>query len=457
MKKLLIISCAAIALVSGLSGCKPNAESKANSEASVSAEKPRDEWVLKDFIDEAGSDYVMLGLQFKPYDKNYVDAFTGDPALLEQAEAEPRPLAEIISRTAGLRTRIDRFENFESFNDDADLVARHKLLRADVNALNIRARMMNGETFTFDEETRELYDAVAPQYSEADFAAARAKNDAANEARDKSGEPPTRIIPQDKVRAVMSKAIEECRTRTLAHYDLPETESFDLEFVTDKPWSAYNWYKGDYRSLIEVNQDIPLTIERALDLGCHEGYPGHHVYNVRAEKFRKRQKGWPEAQLVPLYSPSSPLMEGSANYGLELAFPGLEKKRYDAEVLYPLAGLTPPSNITEADPDLADARRVLANVGIHVAREYLDGRMSRDEAIEFYMKYGGRSQKRAEQGLDFIDTYRGYIINYTLGQDVVRDWVAMRVEAGEEPWEAFKYLLDTPVTVGQLQEDLKGK
>ncbi len=456
MRTLFIASCAALALTAGLSGCKPNAETKAGSEVSASMEKPRDEWVLKDFIDEAGSDFVMLGLQFRPYDKNYVDAFTGDPALPEQAEAEPLPLDRIISHTAGLRTRLDRFENFESYNDDAELAARHKLLRADVNALNVRARMMNGETFTFDEETRLLYDAVAPQYTVADFDRALAKNTAANKVRDKSGEPPTRIIPEDKVRVVMAKAIEECRARTIAHYDLPEGESFDLEFVTGKPWSAYNWYKGNYRSLIEVNQDLPLTIERALDLGCHEGYPGHHVFNVRVEDVRIKQKGWPEAELVALYSPSSPLMEGSANYGLELAFPGLEKKTYDAEVLYPLAGLTAPTNIRAADPALANARTVLSNAGIHVAREYLDGRMTREQGIEFYMKYDDRNRKRAEQGLDFIDTYRGYIINYTLGQDVVRDWVDMRVEAGQDRWEAFQYLLDTPVTVGQLQDDLKG-
>lgn len=406
-------------------------------------------------IDKQATDFVRIGLIFGNFDKNYVDAFTGDPKLREAAKAHQMRLPELFTRAEMLVSALDDIsENLPADVDDMTR-ARLALLRGDAVALHTRMRMAQGENLPFDEETRLLYDAVAPTFTEAQFAAARAKLDAANKLRDKSGEPPTRVIPQDKVRVVMEKAIAECRARTVVHYDLPEGESFDLEFVKDKPWSAYNWYKGNYRSLIEVNQDLPLTIERALDLGCHEGYPGHHVFNVRVEDVRIKQNGWPEAELVALYSPSSPLMEGSANYGLELAFPGLEKKRYDAEVLYPLAGLTPPTNIRAADPELANARMILSNSGVHVAREYLDGRMTREQGVEFYMKYDGRSRKRAEQGLDFIETYRGYIINYTLGQDVVRDWIDMRVEGGQDRWEAFQYLLDTPVTVGQLQDDLK--
>ena len=36
--------------------------------------------------------------------------------------------------------------------------------------------------------------------------------------------------------------------------------------------------------MIQVNTDLPITIDRAIDLACHEGYPGHHVYNALLEK-----------------------------------------------------------------------------------------------------------------------------------------------------------------------------
>jgi len=70
----------------------------------------------------------------------------------------------------------------------------------------------------------------------------------------------------------------------MAHVELPATERFTIEYVTGKSWSGYNWYQGDYKSLIQVNTDLPIYIDRAIDLACHEGYPGHHVYNVLLEK-----------------------------------------------------------------------------------------------------------------------------------------------------------------------------
>ena len=59
-----------------------------------------------------------------------------------------------------------------------------------------------------------------------------------------------------------------------AHVTLPAGESFTVEYVTNKTWSGYNWYQGNYRSLIQVNTDLPIYIDRAIDLACHEGYPG---------------------------------------------------------------------------------------------------------------------------------------------------------------------------------------
>ena len=45
--------------------------------------------------------------------------------------------------------------------------------------------------------------------------------------------------------------LDACRERTLAHLELPADESFTVEYVTDKTWSGYNWYQGDYQSLIQ--------------------------------------------------------------------------------------------------------------------------------------------------------------------------------------------------------------
>ena len=139
----------------------------------------------------------------------------------------------------------------------------------------------------------------------------------------------------------MRAAIDEARRRTRANLPLPERESFRVEYVTDKSWSGYNWFKGKGHSLIQVNTDLPSYIDRAIDLACHEGYPGHHVYNVLLEHHLAGERGWVEFTVYPLFSPQSLISEGSANYGREVAFSREERIAYERDVLFPLAGLDP--------------------------------------------------------------------------------------------------------------------
>ena len=149
------------------------------------------------------------------------------------------------------------------------------------------------------------------------------------------------IVPSNRLARVFDRAIAECRARTLAHVQLPANESFTVEYVTNKPWSGYNWYQGTFRSLIQVNTDLPIYIDRAIDLACHEGYPGHHVYNALLEQHLVRDRGWTEFTIYPLFSPQSLIAEGTANYGIEVAFPGEERLTFERDVPFPVAGLDP--------------------------------------------------------------------------------------------------------------------
>ena len=78
------------------------------------------------------------------------------------------------------------------------------------------------------------------------------------------------MIPTEKLDTVFRAAINACRERTERFLELPEGENFVVEYVTDKSWSGYNWYQGGYQSLIQVNTDFPIYIDRAIDLACHE-------------------------------------------------------------------------------------------------------------------------------------------------------------------------------------------
>ncbi|MDQ3126732.1 MAG: hypothetical protein M3Q74_14140, partial [Pseudomonadota bacterium] len=248
------------------------------------------------------------------------------------------------------------------------------------------------------------------------------------------------IVPPERLDAVMRAAIAECRARTARHIDLPANERFTLGFVTDKPWSGYNYYQGDANSLIEINTELPIYIERAVDLGCHEGYPGHHVYNALLEQTFVKERGWVEMSVYPLYSPMSFVAEGSANYGIDLAFPGDEQLEFERRVLYPLAGLDPA--IAADGEQLAALTRQLQRAEYTIADDYLAGRVDREASIARLQRYSLATRARAEQRLRFIDTYRSYIINYGLGRDTVQAWVEGR---GPDRWGSMERLLSSQI------------
>ena len=58
-----------------------------------------------------------------------------------------------------------------------------------------------------------------------------------------------------------------------------------------------------------------------------------------------------------------------------------------------------------------------------LARAYLDGDISREEAANWLTKYNFSSPDRALQRTRFFDQYRSYVINYNLGKDLVATYI----------------------------------
>jgi hypothetical protein len=256
------------------------------------------------------------------------------------------------------------------------------------------------------------------------------------------------LVPDDRLAPVFDAAIAECRRRSLQHIELPEGESFRLEYVADKPWSGYNWYQGNAHSLIQVNRSLPIYVSRALDLGCHEGYPGHHVFNTLLEENLVKGKGWIEYSLYPLFSAQSLIAEGSGNYGIHLAFPDDERIAFERQELFPLAGLDP----AKADRyyELLDLLDQLDYAGNEAARDYLNGKIDREQAAQWLVDYTLVSPDRARQRVDFFDTYRSYVINYNLGRDLVRRYVERGSTTETQRWRKFEHMLSSPMSTSDL-------
>jgi hypothetical protein len=186
-------------------------------------------------------------------------------------------------------------------------------------------------------------------------------------------------------------------------------------------------------------------VDRAIDLACHEGYPGHHVYNVLLEKTLVRDRGWTEFSVYPLFSPQSLIAEGTANYGIDVAFPRDERLAFERTVIFPAAGLDP-AGVAEYYGVLALVDR-LSYAGNEAARRYLDGKIDARAAADWLVTYGLYSRPRAEQRIRFTDQYRSYVINYNLGKDMVARFIDARAGAAASPerrWAEFERLLSSP-------------
>ena len=407
----------------------------------------------------AAETYVRLVLALGRHDEAFVDAYYGPETLRTEVAEAAWSLEEINKRAAVLEVDLRRLPPLEG-QPDADMTAlRRAYIARQVNALRTRVSMLRGRRYPFDEESRELYDAVAPRNGESAFTATLEALDARLKG---PGELPARfaafreafVIPPAKLDAVFTAAIGECRRRTALHVDLPPGERFTVGYVTNKPWSGYNWYKGQFTSLIEVNTDLPVFIDRAIDLACHEGYPGHHVYNSLLEQHLVKERGWIEFSVYPLFSPQSLIAEGTANYGIQVAFSDTERRAFERDTLFPLAGLDP-ARVDEYYDTLALTRR-LSYAGNEAARGYLDGRMDAARAADWLVRFAMSTPAQAAQRVKFFDAYRSYVINYNLGEDLVKGYVEAR--AGDDPaarWEVFAKLLASPRLPSNLSEPAK--
>ena len=402
--------------------------------------------------------YVKLVLAVGQHDADYVDAYYGPPEWQSEAKARgKRPLAEIRSEAASLLSELQAQKPTAEGADAGLIRLRHEYLNRQLQSLIARADLLNGRRMTFDEESKALYDAVAPHQDEAFFQKTVDRLDQALPGTGSVADQLDRfrqdfVIPRDRYDAVFQAAIAECRRRTAPHIQLPADESFEVEYVTDKPWSGYNWYKGGYHSVIQLNTDLPIFIDRAIDLACHEGYPGHHVYNALLEKNLMRGRGWREFSVYPLYSPQSLIAEGTANFGIDVAFPGPERIAWESATLFPLAGLD--GTQTERYYEVQDLVQTLSYASNEAGRRYLDGEITREQAMDWLMRYALYTKDRAEQRIRFIERYRSYIINYNWGQDLVRQYVERQGGTPDNPekrWEVFEDLLASPRLPSGLQ------
>jgi hypothetical protein len=390
-------------------------------------------------LDDLSREYVSLSFAIERRFPGFVDAYFGPSEVKEEALAGPESdPADLLARAHELVSAIAA----------ADLIdSRRGFLNAQVGAMVTICRKLAGEPIAYLDEVRTLFD-VEPAFThEAAFDAAIAELDellpGEGDVRERMIAWRTRyVVDAETARRMIDLIVAETRRRTADFVALPPGEDVEITFVRDKPWSGYNWYLGDYRSRVEVNTDLPIYAHGLIALIAHEGYPGHHTEHALKEQILYRDHGYGEHAIQLINTPECVIAEGIATLAESIVFPDGEGARWQAEHLYPLAGIT---GDPEREARIARAQTVLRAVGGNAALlHYQEGR-SGEEVLAYLMRYALRPENEARQSLRFIadPLWRAYTFTYHVGRDLLGRWL----DLAPQPERRSRFLL---LLVGQV-------
>ena len=240
-----------------------------------------------------------------------VDAYFGPAGLA--AEVRDEPLVEPRQLVADAEALLDELED--------------GWLRDQIVGLRTFAGLLAGESRSYANEVEGCY-GVRPTFTdEAVFTRAHERLEellpggGTLRARYLRWEESLRV-PAERVRPAVAGAIAEARAQTRALVELPNGEDVDLETVRDVPWMAFCSYRGNLRSRIEINVDLPQSALDLLVLAIHETYPGHHAERCCKEELLVRGRGLLEETLVLVPTPQSLVAEGIATLAPSLLLEG---------------------------------------------------------------------------------------------------------------------------------------
>ncbi len=396
-------------------------------------------------------EYLKIGLRFDRIEEGYVDSFTGEPQLRRAVADEPAPdPAELAAQARRLLADLDATPRTDGFTEQrADYLAAH------LRALDSAGRKFAGEDIGFVDEVHSYFDVNIARGDEDRYRAAHALIDQAlggsGSLRERmDAERKTDEIPPERVEEAIGAFSSALRDIVRATYPLPDVETVVYEVVTDKPWSGFNYYEGDYRSRVAVNIDLKQQMSHLPALIAHESYPGHHTEHCRKEAGLVAGLGQAEQTIFLVNTPQCLMAEGLADLALHAAVgPGWGRWAQD---IYADLGLRFDGERAEA---LTAARADLAGVRQDAALMLHDEGRDVDDVVAFLKRWLLVDDTRARQMLRFLSSplWRAYTSTYVEGYRLLRAWLDARPD-GVGLTERFGRLLDEPLIPSSLRGEL---
>jgi hypothetical protein len=390
-------------------------------------------------------EYLSLGLRFDRVEEGYVDSFTGDPELRRAVANEPTPEPTDLTRQA------ERL--LGELNTGSDLEqGRADFIGAHLRALACAGRKFSGQDVGFVDEVEAYFDVRIAKGDPEQYRQAHAKLD---DALGGSGSLAERMVDYRAGEEVPPDRLEECihafssalRDRVRAEYPLPDAETITYEVVTDKPWSGFNYYLGNYTSTVAVNADLKQQMSNLPRLVAHESYPGHHTEHCRKDAGLVEGKGQGEQTIFLVNTPQCLMAEGLADLALYAAI-GSDWGTWAGEI-YADLGLGFDGDRAQA---VAEAAAALADVRQDAALMLHDEHRDADDVVEFLKRWLLVNDERARQMLRFLSSplWRAYTSTYVEGYRLLRGWLEARPD-GVSLTERFGRLLDEPLIPSSLR------
>lgn len=392
-----------------------------------------------------GERFVRLALALEEHVPGFVDAYSGPQTWKDDAKKQGKIALQELT------AQVNEFVSDLSAANDMDAQRKDYLARH-LRAMQMLLRLLGGEKISITEEAEAIYD-IRPEWrNESDLEESYQALDEVLPAGDSLRErmlvwQRSLEIPIQKVEELLPLVINRLHTIARQKFDLPDGDDFTVEFVSDQPWLAYNWYLGNSKSRIQINIDLPTRISELPVLIAHEAYPGHHTdLSIKEAKLVKRFKCY-EFTVNVLNAPSSVMAEGIATTALKTALTNDELEGWFREELLPAAGLS------QIDAKrllvIDDAEDKIGKIAGNIAFMLHDENKSADEIISYLQRYALVSEERAKHLVRFVsDPFsRSYIFTYDSGRDLLEE---LFQQGNRDRY--FRRIIEEPVTPSLIRQ-----
>lgn len=230
------------------------------------------------FAMDVGARYLELILRFRRLAPSLVDSYVGSAELAARVDAEsPLTASELATRAADLRAEIARLEG----------IGRDRIawLDGQLGGIEAACERLGGRALGYRELVRRCHGVEAVEADESQFEQA---HELILRELPGRGSPRERLgawmasqqVRGERLIAGLEALAREFRDRTNERWSLPDDEAITLEIAPGQPWAGYAQYRGGLRSLIQINDELPIAAWRMVELVAHEAYPGHHTEHV---------------------------------------------------------------------------------------------------------------------------------------------------------------------------------